>query len=108
MLEWPPGNPEPGAPYIHGFIDCLYQDGNCQWRIVDFKTNRTDEQSLIADAAYYQMQLFVYALAVEQILGEPPDGTVLCFLRPGLEYHFEWNEKARRRAIEMVDRAISS
>ena len=56
-------------------------------------------------AGQYEMQMLVYALAVEQILKCPPVELVLCFLRPGLEYHFVWNAAARQRVVELVNRA---
>ena len=37
------------------------------------------------------MQMLVYALAAETILKSPPAELTLCFLRPGLEYHFDWD-----------------
>ena len=57
-------------------------------------------------AADYEMQMCVYALAVERILGEEPAELTLCFLRPGLEHHFLWDAAARRRAAAMVDEKI--
>jgi hypothetical protein len=53
------------------------------------------------------MQLYVYALAVERALGVSPAELVLYFLRPGVEYVFPWNEAARERVKEMVDRALA-
>ena len=49
------------------------------------------------------MQMYVYALAAERALGEPPAELVLHFLRPGVEHVFPWNDAARTRAIEMVN-----
>jgi hypothetical protein len=54
------------------------------------------------------MQMLLYALAVEQILGQGPASMVLCFLRPGLEYEFAWNAAARNEAVELVDQAINA
>ena len=62
--------------------------------------------TLAAVAAPYEMQMLVYALAVEQILKRPPDELVLCFLRPGLEYRFTWDAAARQRVVELVDGAL--
>ena len=56
-------------------------------------------------AGEYEMQMLVYALAAERILKCPPVELVLCFLRPGLEYHFVWNAAARQRVVELVNRA---
>ena len=46
------------------------------------------EEELPTTAAEYEMQMYLYALAAETILGVPPAELVLCFLRPGLEYRF--------------------
>jgi hypothetical protein len=57
-------------------------------------------------AAGYEMQMLVYGLAAERLLGEPPRELALCFLRPGVEHCFTWDAAARARAVEMVDRAM--
>jgi len=72
----------------------------------DYKTNRVEPDRLAEVAAGYEMQMLLYALAVEQVLGRGPDELVLCFLRPGLEFSFPWNESARSRATELIETAI--
>jgi ATP-dependent exoDNAse (exonuclease V) beta subunit len=115
LLAWPPEplkaatagrGPQPEGRYLQGFIDCLYSDAAGQWRLVDYKTNRVTAESLPAVAGEYELQMLVYALAAERILKRPPRELVLCFLRPGLEYHFAWDAAARQRAVDMVDRAL--
>jgi ATP-dependent helicase/nuclease subunit A len=112
LLAWPPGGEEAGgaaaAPkrYLQGFIDCLYCDAEAEWRLVDYKTNRVTAETLAAVAGQYEMQMFVYALAIERILKRPPVELALCFLRPGLEYRFAWDATARARVRELVDRAL--
>ncbi len=115
LLAWPPdgdpaatdaGGPQPQGRYLQGFIDCLYCDAAGQWRLVDYKTNRVSADTLPKVAGEYEMQMLVYALAAEQILKCPPVELVLCFLRPGLEYHFVWNAAARQRVVELVNRAL--
>jgi ATP-dependent helicase/nuclease subunit A len=105
---WKSGHERSGGRYLQGFIDCLYQDRSGHWRLLDYKTNRVAPDGIEALAAQYEMQMLVYALATERILKQPPEELVLCFLRPGWEYHFPWNDTARRRAVELVDRAIAS
>ena len=113
LLAWPPNAPEPGSDnpegrYLQGFIDCLYQDAAGEWHLVDYKTNRVTAATLDEVAAGYEMQMLVYALAVEQILGQGPAELTLHFLRGGLEHHFPWNDDARRRVLDIVDRAIQN
>ena len=97
LLAWPPGNHDPEAPYIQGFIDCLYQDRASDWRLLDYKTNRVSPETLASTVASYEMQMLVYALAVERILKKPPVEIVLHFLRESHEHRFAWDAAARQR-----------
>ncbi|MEN6450113.1 MAG: UvrD-helicase domain-containing protein [Thermoguttaceae bacterium] len=111
LLTWPPAIDSAAAAasdgrYLQGFLDCLYRDADGRWRLLDYKTNRVSAANLAATAAGYEMQMLVYALAAETILGEPPAELALVFLRPGLEYPFDWNAAARRRVVEMVNAAL--
>ncbi|MGD0517615.1 MAG: UvrD-helicase domain-containing protein [Thermoguttaceae bacterium] len=106
LLAWHPDNPQSGGRYLQGFIDCLYRDPTGQWRMIDYKTNNITAKTLEQEAIKYEMQMLVYALAAEKILKQPPVELALCFLRPGLEYHFDWNDNARKRIVEMVDRCL--
>ncbi len=106
MLAWPPDDPKPDGRFLQGFIDCLYRGADGGWRLIDFKTNRATAETLAEKAAAYEMQMLVYGLAAETILKTPPVELALCFLRPGLEYHFPWDAAARRRAIELVNQAL--
>jgi len=94
--------------YIQGFIDCLYQDRSDHWHLLDYKTNRVGPGGIDALAAEYEMQMLLYALTAERILEQPPAELVLCFLRPAVEYHFDWNDQARRRAVELVEQAMAA
>jgi ATP-dependent helicase/nuclease subunit A len=105
--SWP-GAKNGDGPYLQGFLDCLYEDAAGRWQILDYKTNQATAANLERVAAAYEMQMLLYALAAEQILGTGPASMVLCFLRPGLEYVFSWNAAARRRAVELVDQAIAA
>ncbi|NQU24896.1 MAG: PD-(D/E)XK nuclease family protein, partial [Candidatus Nealsonbacteria bacterium] len=106
LLPWPSGKSESGGRYLQGFIDCLYRDADDRWHIVDYKTNRTTPSTLSSTAADYEMQMLLYALAVERILGHPPASLTLCFLRSGQEHTFPWNTAARGRVVEMLDEAM--
>ncbi|MCA9247794.1 MAG: UvrD-helicase domain-containing protein [Planctomycetales bacterium] len=108
MLAWPPEHPTANGVYLQGFLDCLYQDEAGDWRIVDFKTNRVTSATLDAVAEGYRLQLYVYALAVEQAWGESPRELVLHFLRGGFEASFAWDDAARRKVRGMIDDAIAA
>ncbi len=107
LLAWPPTGSEAPRNMLTGYIDRLYQDAAGGWHVVDFKTNRVARESLANNAAGYEMQMLVYAVAAEQSLGAAPRSLVLHFLRGGLEYTFDWNDAARERAIELVNAAIA-
>ncbi len=106
LLPWPPEDSPAGGRYLQGFIDCLYGDVAGQWRLVDYKTNRVARENVAAAAAAYEMQMLVYALAAERILKRPPAELVLCFLAPGVEYRFPWDDAARGQVVELVDGAM--
>jgi ATP-dependent helicase/nuclease subunit A len=108
LLAWPPGSQQPGDVVLRGFIDRLYQDSTGRWHVVDFKTNRVDDEGVAAASAPYEMQMLVYGLAAEEILGSPPVSLTLHFLRTGSEHQFAWNDDARARVIAMVNDAIGA
>jgi len=108
LLAWPPGAPQPDGRYLQGFIDCLYQDAAGAWRLVDYKTNRVTAADVEREAAQYEMQMLLYGLAVERTVKCPPAELVLCFLRPGVEHHFSWNDSVRQRAVDLVNQALST
>jgi ATP-dependent helicase/nuclease subunit A len=109
LLAWPPEQPmSQPTRYLQGFIDCSYQDPAGRWHVLDYKTNRVSAGGVAAAAAAYEMQLGVYALAVEQILGEPPGRLSIHFLRPSLEHDFIWDAAMRERIINRVNQAIAA
>ncbi|MEX0938106.1 MAG: UvrD-helicase domain-containing protein [Pirellulales bacterium] len=107
LLGWPPGQCESDSPYMHGYIDGLYQDADGTWRIVDFKTNRVSAAGVPNAAKHYELQMYVYSLAASRVLGEWPREAVLCFLHPGVEHRFAWDEPARAELIKEVSRRIA-
>jgi ATP-dependent exoDNAse (exonuclease V) beta subunit len=108
LLAWPPGAREPEPRYLQGFIDCLYQDAAGRWVVLDYKTNRVTESTVEEVAAEYEMQMLLYALAVEQIFESAPAELLLLFLRPGVEYRFAWDAAARERVVELVNQALAA
>jgi ATP-dependent helicase/nuclease subunit A len=108
LLAWPPGSPRTNGIYLQGFLDSLYQDAQGDWHILDYKTNQADASNLAAVASQYEMQLYVYALAAEQVLREPPRELTLYFLRPELEVSYAWNDAARSKVIEWVNKSLRS
>ena len=108
LLAWPPESADTNGRFIQGFIDCLYQDPAGDWRLLDYKTNRISADNLTSTIEGYEMQMLLYALAVERVLRRPPVEVVLHFLRGNVEHRFAWNDAARRRAVDLVDTALES
>ncbi|MEX2306351.1 MAG: UvrD-helicase domain-containing protein [Pirellulales bacterium] len=107
LLAWPPGHGNGDAACLRGYIDCLYQGTDGGWRLADYKTDNVAPADVPRAAQGYEMQLYVYAIAAERALGQPPTELALHFLRPGAQHIFPWNDATRRRAIEMVNRSIT-
>lgn len=108
LLAWPPGQPNTTGQFVQGVIDCLYQDPAGDWHIIDFKTNDIAPARLPNIAQQYELQLHVYAIAIERTLGQSPTELVLHFLRPSVEHTIPWNDAARTQAIQTLTEAIAS
>jgi ATP-dependent helicase/nuclease subunit A len=108
LLAWPPEDSDGRGRYLQGYIDCLYQDRAGGWHLVDYKTNHVAADQCPLEARQYEMQLSVYALAIERALGQAPVELALCFLRPGAEHVFRWDDAARQRCIGLVNDAMQS
>ncbi|MBA4020109.1 MAG: hypothetical protein C0483_23345 [Pirellula sp.] len=109
LLAWPLDRPvADGGIHLQGFLDLLYEDAAGRWCIVDFKSHRTTSGNLAVVAEPYRLQLAVYALAVEQILGRGPDELTLFFLRSGQEFSVPWNAAEKRRAVAAVNQALAA
>lgn len=105
LLAWPPGG-EPRKTLISGFLDLLYRDAAGDWHILDFKTNQIGKRGPAQQAASYEMQMLLYGLAAERILGVAPRSLALHFLRTGDEHSFAWGDDARNRVIHLVNQGI--
>jgi ATP-dependent helicase/nuclease subunit A len=107
LLAWPSDAPEPHAQ-LSGSIDGAYLLPDGRWQIVDYKTNQVTAAEVPSEAKKYELQLAVYALALEAATGEPPAGMTLHFLRPGVEIEFVWNPAAKRAALVTIESAIAA
>ncbi len=108
LLAWPVDADSENDRRLQGYIDCLYEDDQGQWSVLDYKTNNVSADQVATAAAGYEMQMFVYALAAERVLGRPPAELTLYFLRPGVAHRLAWSDAARDRTIEQVNRAMAS
>ncbi|MEX2288214.1 MAG: UvrD-helicase domain-containing protein [Planctomycetaceae bacterium] len=62
-----------GAVIISGKIDCLYQSRDGRWKIVDYKTGRLPARNAAAVLEKYDIQMAIYAFAVQAAIGRKPD-----------------------------------
>jgi ATP-dependent helicase/nuclease subunit A len=108
LLTWPPGASGPQSSYLQGYIDCLYRDAAGAWHIVDYKTNRVSAAQVARAARQYEMQMLLYAVAAESILGVRPQSLVLHFLQPGVEHEVAFNASARERLTQYLNDAIAA
>ena len=102
------GPPAPrGEIVLGGFIDRLHQDTDGRWHILDFKTNDVTRGQLADVAAPYEMQLFVYALAAEQILKTSPASLTLHFLHLAMSTRSPGTPRLAGAVIDKVNEAIA-
>jgi ATP-dependent exoDNAse (exonuclease V) beta subunit len=66
---------------LRGQIDLWFEEGG-ELVVVDYKTDAVNSMEAHQRASDYSMQLRLYALAVERILGRSPDRAYVHFLRP--------------------------
>lgn len=104
-MPWPLDAAEPTA-LLQGYIDCLYQDASGHWRLLDYKTNRVTAEAVQSAAAPYQLQMAVYALAIEQSMGLRPASLEVYFMRPGVGVEFPWDDAAVSAAASKINTAI--
>ncbi len=105
---WPIEEERFAGRYLHGFIDCLYQDAAGGWYLLDYKTNNVRAENIADAAEHYRMQMYVYGLACRQALGREPSECVLHFLRPGVDFAFPWDDANQRDMAAKIDAAIEA
>ncbi len=108
VLGWPGNQQQFDGCFLHGFIDCLYQDTTGNWHLLDYKSNRVNESNVHEVAEHYALQMFVYSQACERALGVAPVESVLHFLRPGTEVTFQWTNTEREKLSTQIDQAMKA
>ena len=86
---------------LRGQIDLWFDDG-AERVLVDYKTDRVEGERIAERARHYAPQLQLYARAIEQVGGRPPDRGVLYFLRPNQAVEVNVGEEARQAAAALV------
>ncbi|WP_096550502.1 helicase-exonuclease AddAB subunit AddA [Ureibacillus thermosphaericus] len=86
---------EGDSQMIQGIVDCLMQDYDGKWVLLDYKTDKIlpffdEEEALIAEMSKrYSVQIRLYAEAVEKILQIKVDEKVLYLFEAGKEIQLE-------------------
>ncbi|MFO7941663.1 MAG: 3'-5' exonuclease, partial [Bacillota bacterium] len=106
LREWGFVEEVPELPdrYITGKIDALYRDGEEDWWVLDYKSDRVDPEEVPRRAGDYRYQLDLYRWVVRRNLG-PVAGAHLFFLHPGIAYPISLSERSDRpieRAREII------
>ena len=70
-----------GDLVIRGQVDLWFEEGG-ELVVVDYKTDEVTAAEAHQRARDYELQLKLYAMAVERLAGRPPDRAWLYFLRP--------------------------
>ena len=86
---------------LRGQIDLWFDNGS-ERILVDYKTDHVEGAQIAERAGHYALQLQLYARAIEQAAGRPPDRAVLCFLRPDQVVEVDVGNAARQAAGAVV------
>ena len=82
---------------LRGQIDLWFEDV-----IVDYKTDNVSPEEAQSRAQAYELQLQLYAVAVERLSGKPPDRALLYFLRPNVIVPVDVSRTSLDTAVEQV------
>ncbi len=69
---------------LRGRIDLWFEDAEGRW-LVDYKTDNVTPEEARERAREYELQMLIYAGALERLDGKRPDRALLTFLRPQTE-----------------------
>jgi ATP-dependent helicase/nuclease subunit A len=108
LLPWPPDGAGFVGRYMHGYIDCLYQDPQGRWRLLDYKTNQISAGGVAEATRRYELQMLVYSLACERALGQPLAECSIQLLDAGAEHQFQWDDAAQRNGVKQITIAMES
>lgn len=93
---------------IYGKLDMLFEDEHGLWHILDYKTAVGDERS--AEESGYLLQLQIYALAVEKLLGISVCSGILYFLKNQKEVTLDFAQTVpaddRKKSFQRLEKKI--
>lgn len=77
--------------------------GNGDYTILDYKSNNIGKKEIEAHVKHYELQMQLYANALEAIYGYPPTEAILYFLVPGIAANVDISEEAMAKMQERLD-----
>jgi ATP-dependent helicase/nuclease subunit A len=88
---------------IRGRIDLVFGDGNGTYTILDYKSNNIGEKEVEGHVKQYELQMQLYAKALEAIYDHRPKEAILYFLVPGIAANVDVSEGAMAKTQERLD-----
>jgi ATP-dependent helicase/nuclease subunit A len=92
---------------IRGTIDLVFEGTDGRWELVDYKTSGPSEKEAETDAARYELQLGLYALAAGRWLGRPIGQWSIHFLGSAVTVEREVAPADLRRIEEMARQVLA-
>jgi ATP-dependent helicase/nuclease subunit A len=87
---------------IYGVVDLLFEDRQGRWHVLDYKTAVGDDAKV--QSSGYDLQVMIYALAVQRLAGILPAEAVVYFLKNQHEYAVRLDERGLERFAEDLRR----
>ena len=107
LLRWPLAAESGEAIVISGQIDCLVQTAKGRWQVFDYKTGRAPDGAPETLLEKYDVQLTLYALAVQQAIGRLPDSVEIVLLGDEvLRIPLDLDERLLADVAERIDAAV--
>jgi ATP-dependent exoDNAse (exonuclease V) beta subunit len=88
---------------VRGQIDLWFEEEG-ELIVIDYKTDRFDPGAAPERLEGYELQLRIYAIALERIAGRLPDRAVLVFLRNGVSVDVDLSPELLKKAESVVRR----
>ncbi len=88
---------------IRGQIDLFYFNNEGLLKIIDYKANDITIDEIPEKVQYYQLQMQLYARALETIYGKKVDETILYFLVPDKPVVVDTTEEACKELDSTLD-----
>jgi CRISPR/Cas system-associated exonuclease Cas4 (RecB family) len=92
---------------VRGQIDLWFEE-SAELILVDYKTDRFDPKAQPERIESYELQLRIYAIALERITGRLPDRAILEFLRSGTTVDVELSPELLSQARSVVNRLAAA